>query len=44
MIDIDQTIAKLNVTGGIDGYRKYVDDNYKLSYEIMEDGDQWLLY
>jgi hypothetical protein len=36
MINIDQTIAALNVTEAT--YTSYLDEGFKLSYEIMEDG------
>jgi chloride channel 2 len=42
MINVDQTIAKLNVTSG--SFVEYLEDNFKFGYEIMEDGDKWVLY
>ena len=42
MIDVDQTIAKLNLTQ--DTYQKTIDERFAFSYAIMEDGNEWVLY
>ena len=42
MIDVDQTIAALNVTE--DTFTQYLDKTQKFSYEIMEDGSKFVLY
>lgn len=42
MINIDQTIAALNLTEAT--YTTFLDEGFKFSYDIMEDGKKWLLY
>jgi H+/Cl- antiporter ClcA len=42
MIDVDQTIAKLNLTQ--ETYQKTIDERFSFSYAIMEDGNEWVLY